>query len=1175
MEFLDLSSALTVYVLPSLFSAAVSVVTLILLLTRPQKPPGIVFLHYFLIAIVIWSLGYSAELVLADLPGKFYAAGVKYIGVMAIPVLWLLFALYYSGQQRILTPGRVVLLLVIPVATLLLVWSNDLHHLYWSDVQLDTTLAPIPLLECTSGPFFYVAATYNYSLMAAGTVILLRMALTSTPRFRDQILVMSLAALVPWLANATYLAGIDILPGLDMTPASFVFGSVLVTIGVTGFRLFDLIPIARGAVFDGIVSAVIVVDDYARVIDLNDAAIELLGSPGPDSMGVSLDRISGTYSDALEPYLTDEKSRGEVALLDGEQLRYFDVRVSPLQDSVGGIRGRVVVLHEVTARRQAEDALRESEARYRLLAEEATDLISSHTVEGVFLYASPAAETITGWLPEEMIGRSIFEFIYPDDVELVQRALEALVTDEDPRDVQFRVVRKDGVLRWAESSGRLICDPETGAVQFLTVITRDVTTRVEAEIDLREGEERYRTLLSAAFETIVLTDDGRIVDANRTFESMFGYPHHTAFGMPVTDLATPASVDAIQQAVVDASEQPQELVLRRQDGSEFYAEVRVKPLTYKGRRVEVMALRDLTERKRIESTEYEQRALAEALRDTAAVLNSTLNLDTVLDRILENVGRVVPHDTANIMLIEDGVARVVRGRGYASEEAAPLSVRVPVEDVLTFQRMADTHEPIIVSDVTTDRNWRALAEGMEWLRSWLGAPICLGDEMIGIVNLDSHTPHFFRPQHATSLRTFADQAATAIKNARLYGGTVEQNQRLGLLTHITRLGAATLDLQELLQTVAESAGLIIGADSCIVMLWNDEKSRVIDAASSGLPHSEASDLVDDEACQALAESVVESRISIQLPDVESSDLFPDGATWNYPVKSALLLPLWAADRRLGALLMGFSGRRILADEEIRWAEQAADLVALSITKAQAFAELESRNRDLDAFSHTVAHDLKGPLSGLISFLDLLEEVEGENLGAEGHQMLAFAERSAERMKRIIDGLHMLARLTEGSDPLEPVSMQMVVQAVLERFRDELDEMDFTVEVADDLPPVLGQSVWLEETVANLVSNAIKYIGIDNEDPCLRIAGWRRGDVVRYEISDNGIGIELGDQGHLFDSFSRFHRESADGLGLGLSIVQRVIARLNGRLGVQSHPGEGSTFWFELPAAPLGGAPSAY
>lgn len=1172
MEFLDLSSALTVYVLPSLLSVAIAIVTLVLLLARPQRPPGIEFLHYFLIAIIVWSLGYSAELILADLPGKLYAIGLEYLGIEAIPVLWLLFALYYSGQQHLLTPSRLALLLVVPGITLLMVWTNGLHHLYWTQVSLDTVSAPIPVLGFVNGPGFYAAATYNYILVAAGTVLLLRMAATSAPLFRRQILVLVVAALIPWVANAMFLLGVDVLPGLDMTPASFAVGAVLVSISVIGFRLFDIIPVARGAVFDGIVSAVLVVDGQARLIDLNDAATELLGASARDSAGLSLHTISDTYSEALAPYLTGELNRGEVALLDGERLRYFDVRVSPLQDSVGAVHGRAVVLHEVTARKQAEDALRDSEVRYRLLAEEATDLISSHTVEGVFLYASPAAKVITGWTPEEMIGRSIFEFIHADDLDAVREAVAALAAGEVTKDIQFRINRKDGVVRWMESSGRVVCDPETGSVSFLTVITRDVTGRVETGIELREGEERYRTLLSAAFETIVLTDEGRIVDANRTFESMFGYPYHTAIGMPVVDLATEGSADAIRQAVADASEQPQELVLCRQDGSEFYAEARVRPLTYKGRRVEVMALRDLTERKRIESTQYEQRVLAEALRDTAAVLNATLDLDTVLDRILETVGRVVPHDTANIMLIEDGIARVVRGRGYSGEETAALSVQVPISEVMTFQRLAETHEPIIVSDVANDRNWHPLSDGMAWLRSWIGAPICLGDEMIGILNLDSRSPHFFRPHHATSLRTFADQAATAIKNARLYGGTVEQNRRLGLLTHITRLGAATLDLNQLLQTVAESAGLIIGADSCIVTLWDDKREKVVDAACSGLQRCYTDDLVNNPACQALTAAGIESRLSVSLPDVASSDLLPADAEWDFPARSLLLLPLWAADRCLGALLMAFNERRVLAEEEIRWGEQAADLVALSITKAQAFAELEARNRDLDAFSHTVAHDLKGPLSGLVSFLDLLEEVEGENISSEGHEMLGFAERAAERMKRIIDGLHTLARLSEGAAELEPVSMAMVVQAVLERFQGQLNDQGFTVEVSEELPSVMGQSVWLEEAMANLVSNAIKYIGSSNPHPCLRITARRQGDVARYEVTDNGIGIEPDDQDSLFDSFSRFHRESADGLGLGLSIVQRVIARLDGRLGVESRPGDGSTFWFELPVAILDGGP---
>jgi signal transduction histidine kinase len=167
--------------------------------------------------------------------------------------------------------------------------------------------------------------------------------------------------------------------------------------------------------------------------------------------------------------------------------------------------------------------------------------------------------------------------------------------------------------------------------------------------------------------------------------------------------------------------------------------------------------------------------LAEALRDTAAALSSTLRFDEVLDRILANVGRVVPHDAANIMLIETddscsgGIARIVRCRGYAERgvEAAMLALRLSIAELPTLRRMVETGRPLIVPDVQTQPAWMDFSEA-RWVHSYAGVPIRIKEQIIGFLHLDSATPGFFSPVQAERLQAFADQAAVAVENARLH-----------------------------------------------------------------------------------------------------------------------------------------------------------------------------------------------------------------------------------------------------------------------------------------------------------------------------------------------------------------------------------------------------------------------
>lgn len=205
-------------------------------------------------------------------------------------------------------------------------------------------------------------------------------------------------------------------------------------------------------------------------------------------------------------------------------------------------------------------------------------------------------------------------------------------------------------------------------------------------------------------------------------------------------------------------------------------------------------------RQRIETAEREQRTLAEALRDAAAVLSSTLDLDEVLDRILTDVGHVVPHESANIMLLEEGVARVVRNRdvrGSVTEHPAQAT-RFPVAEVPNLRHMLETGQPAIVVDTQQFVGWMD-TPATRWIRSNVGAPIQIKGQVIGFITLDNTTPGFFSLAHAERLQAFAQQAGLAIENAQLYASirqhAEELEQRVDARTR--ELAQANERLQEL------------------------------------------------------------------------------------------------------------------------------------------------------------------------------------------------------------------------------------------------------------------------------------------------------------------------------------------------------------------------------------------
>ncbi|MBN2391040.1 MAG: hybrid sensor histidine kinase/response regulator [Anaerolineae bacterium] len=227
-------------------------------------------------------------------------------------------------------------------------------------------------------------------------------------------------------------------------------------------------------------------------------------------------------------------------------------------------------------------------------------------------------------------------------------------------------------------------------------------------------------------------------------------------------------------------------------------------------------------------------------------------------------------------------------------------------------------------------------------------------------------------------------------------------------------------------------------------------------------------------------------------------------------------------------------------------------------------ELEARNAELDAFAHTVAHDLKTPLTAVVGFSDLLQkrytQMSSEKLG----ETLVIIAQNGRRMANIINEMLLLASVRQMSEvPITPLDMRSIVDAARDRLVDMFTEHAVRISPAEVWPTAYGYAPWVEEVWVNYLSNAVKYGGTP---PHITVGATPQPpDRVRFWVRDNGNGLTQEEQSHLFTAFTRLGQTPVEGHGLGLSIVQRIITRLNGEVGVESTAGQGSTFFFVLPA----------
>ncbi|AFZ66890.1 sensor histidine kinase [Deinococcus peraridilitoris] len=227
------------------------------------------------------------------------------------------------------------------------------------------------------------------------------------------------------------------------------------------------------------------------------------------------------------------------------------------------------------------------------------------------------------------------------------------------------------------------------------------------------------------------------------------------------------------------------------------------------------------------------------------------------------------------------------------------------------------------------------------------------------------------------------------------------------------------------------------------------------------------------------------------------------------------------------------------------------------------AQLQSANETLESFAYTVAHDLRTPLRTIHGFTSAVSRVP--ELQASSRADLQRVLAAVERMDDLIRDLLAYSQLTRAEVELHALELSPVVCEVLRELHGEITRTNALVEVAPNLPPVVGNTTLLRQVLLNLIGNALKF-SIPGQVPRVSVTATHHDSMVRISVQDQGIGVEAGHHERIFGVFTRLHLPSEyPGTGIGLAIVSQSVKRMNGQVGVKSEPGQGSCFWIILPS----------
>lgn len=905
-----------------------------------------------------------------------------------------------------------------------------------------------------------------------------------------------------------------------------------------------------------------------------------------------------------------------LALGGGERLsltmEHGPSEIKELAEAFGTMAERVIA---------RERALRKSEELLRVTLRSIGDAVITTDTEGRITFINPVASALTGWRAEEAIGRP---------VENVYRIINEK-TREPEEDIVGRVlregsivalinsaalVRRDGGEIPVEESAAPIAADSDGAMGVVFVF-HDVAQRRRGQEALKESERRYRELVQNANSAIIRwRSDGAIVFFNEYARDFFGYSAEEVIGKDVSILFAPAkSARSHERAqVLDVMTRPEEYgssiaenVLK--DGRKVWMAWSRRPIFDEdGRAQEILAVgSDLTERRRAEQKIQDQNKILETIN---LILYESLSCRTE-----EELGQVCLKGLEALtqsefgFIAEYGPDRSLRDLAISDpgwEACAMLDEgghrRAPIGFKIhgLYGRVLLDGKSLLTNDPASHPDSIGAPPVHPSLRTFLGAPLTLGGDTIGMIGLGNREGGYER-EHLLAVETIAPSVVEALMRKRAEDALSEAQDRmaadLDAMTRLREIGALFVHqggVRAVLDDVIETAVAVTGADMGNIRILDPQTGRLETVAHHGFeqPFLDSLEGVGEGAgsCDAALASgerlIVEDATQIPKP----ADMSALDARLAECVRAYQHTPLIGrSGRRLGIFTTYFRNPCRPDDRTLRFldllARQTADIIerfqieeelrrsrdeleervrerTLALNRVN--EELQRSNQALQDFTAIAAHDLHEPLRKVASFGKSLRDKYGLDLGEGGRDYLERMLGAASRMQSLLTSLLEYSRVTAKAEPLREVDLMEIVNEVLSDLEVRILQTRAEVQV-DHLPVIVADPTQMRQLFQNLIGNALKFHK-KGEKPVIRVWSDSTGEGgTQIFVEDNGVGFDEQGVDRIFSPFERLHgRHEYQGTGMGLAICRKITERHGGTITAKSSPGAGSSFVVTIP-----------
>jgi len=1188
----------TIYAALLSLSTAIGVSVAVLVWQRRAVHGG-ASLAMLMLAASVYAGASALEAAVVGIPAKVFLSKVQYLGSMSCPPLLLVFALDYARCERWFNWRTVAAAFVIPVIIIGLAWTNEAHGWIWTGFH--PSLIGENLLVYEHGPAYGIAVAYSYVIVAAATFVLLRNAARLTHVYRQQAIAIVIAIVAAWSGSVMYVFHLNPLPDFDWASLSFALTGAALAWGITRYQLFDLVPVTREAVVDSMPDGVIVLDLADRVVDINRAALGLIGlSERP--IGQPAGTLFADQPDLIARFRQELNARAEVLLtrtptVNGLQQssRYLDINSSPLLDRRGRLTGRLLVLRDVTDRKQAEQAVHASEERLRQIIDLVPNLIFAKDADGRFVLVNRALADTYGTTVEDLLGKTDADFarsdaearqFHADDLAVIRSGQPLNILEE-------KITTVAGEVRHLQTT-KIPFTLSNSTSPAVLGVSVDVTDRRQAEDALITSETLYHTLVETLPVNIFRKDlDGRFTYANQRYcraqnKELSDIVGKTDFDLHPPELA--AKYRADDRRIIDTGqtfETDESYQLINGDLSWVHT-LKTPQYAPDGRIIGVQGLFwDVTERKRAEDALAQRAREMAALYETALDINTQIDLHTLLQAIVRRAAELLGARMGGLYLVkpDDHTVELVVGHNLPRRY---LGTRLKLGEGLSGL-IAQTGETLMIEDYQA---WagRAVTYTSTPFRRVLGVPLKVGGRIIGVINVsdDQYTGRYTADQ-VRLVSLLADHAAIAIEKVRLLDETLQRAERLTLLNRIARAIGSTLNLNDLMEIIYAEVTRVMAAEAFFVALY-DEATRELDFRIRV-----DRDVREPAERRPLREGitglVVTNRQPLLIRNLEQEqDRLPPVRIWGtmQAPPSIICVPMLLGEKVVGVISVQAYHPYAFSAAELELLTTIADTVAVAVENARLFdasqhhaEELEqrvlTRTRELtlayehlqdldrlkDEFVSRISHELRTPIANIQLYLGLVQRGKPD----KHSEYLQTLQRETARLNKLIEDLLAISALDMGQTSVNqvPVDVNQLVAHLQPDWQAMADERGLTFEAvrARDLPPVRADLLLLTRAVSNLMSNALNYtphggaVSLHAAARTLDEAQW-----VTISVRDTGPGLGRDELPHLFERFYRgraARNYKVPGTGLGLAMCKEIMDKLGGRVTVESAEGQGSTF----------------